>query len=403
VALRARELEAFEPAERLFVRGDPNPVAEQRFGAVFRPLIGEPPRCPYTLECRGVVCRAQVLLPANATGGHRSCFGPSPHLHAPADWALKDYLGSRRSFSFGNDTPVRDPLSGKSFKRIDVHYRLASATAERMPLEQRPPMVELSPRRQRSTACTREVARLQGELAAVLARGDEALRPEEAFAINEPSPSTAAEVLAVLPGVTGLAGEPFPLRVECRGTVCTIQPREPGEPRMEIKRVCEVRDGLEQCRIDRDHDGWFSRLSGLRRHPLIARVEEPTPRRPAYLRVRSALERSRLDPFEAACAFGERVEREDVIASCLREAAGAGTLDVKLSVPGPDEPDRHIVIDHAGELAGTPLGRCLVDRLREIAAAVELPATRHSLVVHRSPTFPGARDLWAGRPLCPPR
>jgi hypothetical protein len=298
-----------------------------------------------------------------------------------------------------------------SATRFDLHYALASPTGAPVPWADRPAETPLAPRRHRtwpapapdqSAACKSEFARLEAQLAAILARGDEVLRLEEAFAINEPNPQQSAEVETLLAAVTGLSGNPFPLRVECRGTVCALEPRDPADPRLAVKQICRDVNGRKHCQFDDEGDGWFARLTrASRRHERIGRVDPALAgQRPALLRLRSALERSRADPFTEACTFGQRVHEQDVLAACEREAPGAGKLDLKVNIPGPDDPNRHITLDHAGDLDATPLGRCIVARLQALAGATEVPATRSGLVASRTLSFPGARDLWAGRNPC---
>ncbi len=406
--LRTRELESVEELDRQFAKGAPNPAAEENFGKIWRPLLGTPPGCPYTFECRGLVCRVQVLLADSQTSDFEdACFvSPSRARHQ----LLRDYLNRRRSLTIGNATPVRDPVSNVSATRFDFLYALASPTGAPVAWATQPEKEPLAPGRyrvwpapgsDRSAACKDAFARLEGELATILARGDELLRLEEAFAINEPNPQQVPEVVKLLAEVTGLSGAPFPLRVECRGNVCSLEPRDPTDPRLGTKEVCHEAEGRRICQLVPEGSGWLSRLDKAQhRHEQIGRVDPAAAGRPTLLRLRSALERGRADPFQEACAFGERVRNEDVLRACEREMPGTGTLDLKVNIPGPDDPNRQITLDHAGTLDGQPLGRCIVTRLQALAAAVELPVTRSGLVLPRSLDFPGASDLWTGRDPC---
>jgi RNA polymerase sigma factor (sigma-70 family) len=93
VALRSRELESTEELEYQFAKGAPNPLAEDNFGKVWRPLLGTPPRCPYTFECR-------------ATSAGRGCWWPTRGV--AASMAASSPRRARRSTDRSATTSTDD-------------------------------------------------------------------------------------------------------------------------------------------------------------------------------------------------------------------------------------------------------------------------------------------------------
>jgi hypothetical protein len=329
------------------------------------------------------------------------------------EFVRREYLNAWRPTSVNSGTPVRDPVSGLSFSRHDMYYRLATITGDPLPWDQQPKNVALSPGRHRarsplpdarSGACRAEVARLDTQLAAIEAKGDLLLRPPEAFAVNDPNPALAAEMLTRLAAVTGLAGDPFPLSVECRGPVCLVAPRDPADRSLDIVWKCELVDGQERCPPDTEGPGWFARLSKASHHRAYFAFVEPAraPRREdvraAYVRIRPASDRDKLDPFVPLCAMEAGVRREGVLERC-EALGGKGTLELRYMVPGPElerGPNQRITVDGGGDLAGTPAGECLLRGLRDAAAAQDASGTRNGYALYGRIELPGGLPtFWA--------
>lgn len=359
----------------------------------------------------GRICRAQILAPQGQSYG--ACFTRLPRK--TIEFVPAEYLDRTRPTTVNSGSPVRDPTSGQSYRRYDLHYRLASPSGEPS-TEAPPPRPRMTAGRHRrrpplppdrTAACRAGVDRLQAQLTGLESRLDELTQSEEAFEINEPNPELVAEVIAELSRVTGLPGDPFPLVVECRGPVCSVTPRDPTDTKMKIAWTCDTGEGRERCFVDRTSDGWYSRLHRAEfRNALFARVDlargvtHAQATGPAYVRVRPVADRAKADPFAVLCELEARVEASGVLQACERRFPGAGLLTLKLSVPGPDTPagsERHIGIEDAGDLAGTPLGSCIVQALRAAAATHEIPETRNGLVANPKIQAPGVMRTWSAR------
>jgi RNA polymerase sigma-70 factor (ECF subfamily) len=408
LALRQRELAPRERHEAEWARSEPNPAAQKRFAPILDAVLGSG-KCPYSLDCRGFVCHVEIL----AARGMRSYADCYIRTSEPTiEFVPRDYLNAWRPTSVNSGTPVRDPLSGLSFSRHDMYYWLATITGDPLPWAQQPKNVTLAPGRHRASAalpaarsgaCRGEVARLQTQLAAVEAKGDLLLRPAEAFAVNEPNPALTAEVSSRIATVTGLAGDPFPLSVECRGPVCLVAPRDPADRSLDIVWKCAIVDGQERCPPDTDGTGWFARLTRASHHSDFFGFVEPAraPRREdvraAYLRIRPPSDRDKLDPFVPLCAMEARVRRDGVLERCER-LGGKGTLELRYLVPGPEleASDHRIALDGGGDLAGTPAGQCLLRGLREAAAVEDASDTRNGYAVYGRIELPGGLPtFWA--------
>jgi RNA polymerase sigma-70 factor (ECF subfamily) len=400
-------------SERLadeFARSDPNPTAEARFQGVLHLVLD---RCEYDLQCRGRICRAQVLVPLvpGPPQDFTRCFTPPTVQNV--EFVPLEYLDRRRPASVNVGTPVRDPLSGESFDRIDLHYRLATPTGEPTtdPLPRAGGSLKPGRHRQwpplpagRSAACRAEVASRQARLEAALARGDQAIAAEELFAADDPNPGLVPEVVRELARLTAFPEQA--VAVECRGRICKATPRDRSDPAMKVAWRCEQLAGQERCLPDPQGQGWFNRLDRLARgSAIIARAELErsafaTPGDPAsaYLRIRAEADRGKADPSVVVCQLARALDAAGTMRDCeRRRPAATGTLQVKLTVPGPGSAsDRHVAVDAAGSLAGSPLGGCLIESLRA-AAALPIPETRNDLVYELSLRPPQTMSGWLRR------
>jgi len=343
-------------------------------------------RCKRTLACRGHVCRVELFVPEGAA--EDGCFTPSitrpQRINAMGNMP-RDYFDRTLSLTYGGSTPVRDPATGESLTRVRALYHRATLDATPVPFEERPapplPMAgrhrqRLQGPRLRSPACQAEVTRLEASLATLETQLDEFLPIKEAFPLNDDNPELVPEVTRELARLTGLAGDPFPLSVECRGPVCLVRRRSETEP------------------TKGDGESWYSRLeSGRRRSAIFADVRHASAES-AYVRVRALADRNNADPRSIACELGRKVAAAAVFESCRTVASEAGTLRLVVRIAGPGEPDRALAFDAAGSAAGTSLGRCVVDRVRAVAATIAVPQTWNSLVAHAVLELPGATSLW---------
>lgn len=438
LVLRQRELEEVEDLNVMFERSAPNPVAEQRFGSALAAVLRAPERCPYTLECRGRVCLARILVPQTAPneGRHAEwCFPlsrarmaplTSPLVWSPEDHespavALRNHLDERRPYVPASDSSVRDAVSGQSFVKHLYHFRVAQPTGDELPLKKRrawtPFDLAVAPGRHRpfsappatrSPACRHEFVRLCRALEDVLARSDHRLSLDETYKSNITNPGLVAEVEQELGRLTGLAVKPFPLVVECRGFVCALTPRDPESQATRIELACKDRERSTGCSFDAESDGWFPRLwRAIPRNSVFSRVVWPGsrwPARPIYVSIRSPGDRSRPDPWSVACDFGQRVDRANVIETCAREWPAQGGLALSFGIPDPARSVRRITVVASGALASTPFGTCVLTGVRAIAEEFEVPETRSGARLVTDLRFPGARTLWDERsnPCAPP-
>jgi RNA polymerase sigma-70 factor (ECF subfamily) len=412
IALRTNELAPWIPHSEEFARSEPNPVAQRRFEQVLERVLKARGHCPYAFECRGSICIVQVLVPE---GERLWTFCPAKTAELTSNLVPADHLSHGSPSSIGNETPVRDPLSGQSFRRHDLRFRLARPDAEPVPWAQRPALAPLAPGRHArwasasagaSGACRAEIARLEARLATLYARGDELALPHEAFASSVANPDLIPEVRREIARITGLPETTaFPLALECRGTICALSVRDARDPSLLISWRCETRAGRERCKVDTRGNAWFARLlSDGHRSDLFARIDPPsalTPQRalgPFFLRLRPPAERDRADAAAVLCALDEQAPL--LFERCEREPPAAGALTLQLRVPGPNDHASRIAISDAGPLAGTPLGRCVLGGLRAAADLLEVPPTHNGLVTTATLHFPGARSVWPSRRGC---
>jgi hypothetical protein len=115
--------------------------------------------------------------------------------------------------------------------------------------------------------------------------------------------------------------------------------------------------------------------------------------------VRPAADQAKADPVEVLCAFRKSVAASGVFEACQhRFPAAPGTLIFQTRVPGPDSAaEHHLSIDAAGDLAGTPLGRCLIDAARTAAAGHDAPEARNGLVSESELRASSLLETWNGK------
>src|SRR5262249_31056068 len=164
-------------------------VAQASFGALLASLLRH---CPYDLQCRGRICRVQLLRAIDdERQNYPLCFEP-PTVPS-IEFVPRIYLDRQRPTSVQVGVPVRDPLSGASFYRIDLPYRLASLTGEPTDAPNLPFVGTFAPGRHhpwapvpasRSVVCRAEVAILRARLEAVERMVDERSPPELVFQSN---------------------------------------------------------------------------------------------------------------------------------------------------------------------------------------------------------------------------
>jgi RNA polymerase sigma-70 factor (ECF subfamily) len=416
IVRREAELERRERHSVVFERSPPNAAANASFSKVVATVLTRKARCPHSVECRGIVCRVQLLVPED----DRSYGGCFEHAPGEIEGIPGEYLDAARPSSVNSGTPTRDPLSGRSFHRYDFHYRLASLDGSPVPLAGRPPLPPIAPGRHRDwppvapgrePACREEAARLLRTLRTVERKGDGLLREEEAFAVNAATPALVPQVTAELKRALKLEGAAFPFAIECRGPVCAVEPRDWDAPDLSLPWRCQAVAGREHCFVDDTVPSWYRTLEEATRANAVLARSRP-PRRagmaqrptPLYLKVWTEEERRRADPFAVLCRFAEHAQPAALVARCQEQhGPAAGVLSLRLNIPGDPEAalaSGRVEIEAGGDAAASRAGDCIVRGLRAAASSFEVPEVRHGLVTYRKLAFPGARDLWADRNPC---
>jgi RNA polymerase sigma factor (sigma-70 family) len=409
---RRRELESRDSHKDLFARAAPNPTAQARFGAAHDEALRRIGKCEHTIECRGLICKVQLLVPLGLTTS--SCL---PDSREP--W-LGDRLDTHRSLSGGNDTPVVDPLSKKSFTRHDMYYRLASVTGDPVPRDKRPPLPPIAPGLGQpgeipaglSAECRNEARQLLEEIARLETSIAAQAMPAEAFAASEPNPGLVASTAREVARLLGLGDKPLPFQVTCRGSICALAPTAALDPALAIEWDCQpVAPGRPQfCNPSRGQDDWAIRLRrGLQDSAVLAEGFPPLKRDgeevPAYVRVRPAADRDRVNPLVHGCKMIDEIRAARLLERCeASHPQDRGKLTVKLTYPAPDTPlvdgRRRVGIDVGDELGPTPIGRCVADSVRALMDRHEVPELRNGMVNHRHFTFPNIAAYWSRPSSC---
>ena len=375
LAARTRELAARERPPEIFARSAPDPSPDGSVAAIYAAAMASRPRCGHQLECRGAICRVQMLVPRGEKV--QDCFP----LHPPG-WPFQS------SFTTGASIPVFDPVGGQSYTRWDVHYRLRTAPSPTAP----PPLSAglLAPRPTPAglaSGCRRRVEEVRQQVIQVETRLSRQVRTEEAFAAGAPRSDAETEVHAEVVRLLQTVDRAS-FTVECRGDLCAVR----------LRRGVDVGESWDL----RLHQAAF-------RSPRVApelvvrrNREKPTA---TFVRLLSDSARARTSSVMFVEATVRAMDRSGMLAACEGSFPGErGALEVLIRYHAPDDtgsrepPSAPFTIAHGGPLAGSPLGRCVMDRLEAFHATLEVPSLRNGYRFDTTLDFPGVRSWWGRRP-----
>jgi RNA polymerase sigma factor (sigma-70 family) len=415
LAQRQGELESRLAPFQLFEKGTPNPEAERNFSAVIDDAVRRGGRCAHTVECRGRVCKVQLLAPQEPPEMVRNCLRFPPETRFTENY-LDHHV--QASSSGAPDAVIRDAISGQALVRRTTYYRLSSFTGKPTPPDQQqvpalaggrhrpfPPLpAALTP------SCRALAMRLQGELEAAWDRGDSTFFLNDAFRSSAPNPGVVPQVVATISGLVGLVGKSFPFAVECRGSICAVDVKDSRDPVAALPWSCKPFRDRQLCVVDSGKDSWFTRLQHSIDGPgLIADTFPPThgefaPPSPAYVRILPITDPS-ADPRTVACGLSDEVKATAVVDRCERRFADQGRLHLEIRIPKSnalrDDAPSTITVAANGPLGGSPLAGCIVDEVDAIARRTVLPATlARELTFHETLTFPGATAVWLAADPC---
>jgi RNA polymerase sigma-70 factor, ECF subfamily len=411
LALRRREAEERAPLQETFESSAPNPAAQAAFGQAYDRAMAGASKCLHHVECRGAICKVQVLAPEGTTPWQ--CFPDERE-----SW-IEARLSVHRVLSQGSQRPFYDPLTRQSYSQLDFYYPLASVDGSPVPADRQSRPAALTPGLLAlrslpsglSPGCRRRGQHLLEQLQAVerkLARG---LHAPEAFHVGAPAPELVPAVNQELARMLDLEGKPLPFATECRMNVCSLKAQDGLDPSLANRWSCKPpQPGLpELCLAPRDGNGWSARLDrAIRGSVLFERMFPPVRiggvEGKAYLTVRSTLTPDRDEQRRVACRLANRVHRARIFQACERRFADAGELVVRLSLPGTEDPvpspSAAAVLDYGGPLSVRPLGRCVIDGLTAILEDFRAPELRDGVAFDQTLTFPGAHRIWQRRSPC---
>ena len=284
----------------------------------------------------------------------------------------------------GGLTTEYDPVARKSFLRYVDFYRLASESGEPVPQAAQQPSAGLTPGRFRELLlpqglperCRREADRLQSAIRRMWALIERSplLDGNQKFTTSVANPDLEREVRLALTRTEGLPAHASSLQVSCRGTRCAFPGAETGDlDEAWLKRLVRSNSDL-LARSEYDSRNW------PRQHFLLAWSPE---------------ELARPSVTSIACLFANEAKEAGVLPACEREHRPRGNLQLVLALPDPhvSEPGRRLGVDSRGDLAATLFSRCLLDGLREVARAFEVPLLREGgRQVYRI-TVPGSTSI----------
>jgi RNA polymerase sigma factor (sigma-70 family) len=384
VAMRERELAPRRPFEITFRNSPPNPVAERRFGAVLAQAYERAGHCSHRLECRGLICRVESLIPKNID--RQLCRSWPPGVR------FGDYLNRWRTQQVARELyrEVVDPISGERLDGQGDYYHLATATGDPVPEQDQPPLPPIAPGRHRPRPplssrlpgpCRQQAERELQRLRQLELEGDRHLPLPEQFAAGDPDPQLAGPVTAELQALAG--PPPSALTVHCRGLVCQLQP----PPALSWFR--RLTRGLLHSSLLAT--SWFSDGSGTRAAAAFVRVYPPDQRQAP-----SAL--------SAICRLAERARAEGLLDRCASGRAAPGSrIDLDLNLdPAADPPhDATISVTVTGPSDAMPFVECLSGELRALAARQDAVRPRDKLRTHSTFELPATPRIWRLGDLCP--
>jgi RNA polymerase sigma factor (sigma-70 family) len=388
IVIRERELADRDRPDAIFARSTPNPIAQEKFSALAERAF----KCSYAVECRGRICQVRLLVPE----GRFALLGCTSHQEGSERGIPRRYLG-RPGTMYKASSPTLDVASGESLQRVEMLFSLANPRMEPVEVEDRSRLPPLRPGRHRmrrplpadrGAGCRAQVSRLGDKLAALEDRVDDVTHLQDVFTSSDPNPGLVAGARRELARLLGATPAALPLEVQCRGPVCAATPVSETEPTvarwLDWWRVLdrERRQSAMFERIEPHTDDLALFLGG---HPGV-----PISPGPIYVRVRGDQDRAKADPVVVIREFLRRVDSAAVFARCKQSHVGMGALNVQLRI---EKGERALALESGGAALATPLGVCIMEELRALAASTEVPDTRDGLVWTLSPFLPMARSL----------
>jgi hypothetical protein len=206
----------------------------------------------------------------------------------------------------------------------------------------------------------------------------ERARVGEVFALSAPTSELVPEVRREFSLFLGLDIDNFPFETECRGPVCTVTPKDKDDPVMAT------------------WISWWRRFEKAGRDSVwFADIQAPMSPGTIFVRVRPEADRPKVAASSVARELIGRVDVAGVFERCKQGNFGTGPLLVQL---GLEKGGRKLGIEAGGTAANTPLGTCIVNEVRDIAGAIDVPDTRTGVHWTISMMLPEARSLDQVRP-----
>jgi RNA polymerase sigma-70 factor (ECF subfamily) len=393
LALLRRIADPWRNIREVFEEGAPNPVLEAKARSLFDRLLEKAPAgCEHSVTCRGPVCEVAILIP---DGVDRFSCHPKP------DASLWDHLSSGMNNLVDSGTPFHDPIKRASYTKMSLLQRFARDDGAPVPVGQRPrPVLGYDFAQARPTMpatlpdrCRRSWRTLEAKLDELETWVQE-VQPEQAFAASAANPTLAGRAERWARGVLGRASGRLPFEIECRARVCALSPAGEDDP-LAIKWQCQEATGTlpRHCFPARNGGDWVQLLEGKARRfgRLRFPVRQGDRTRPAYLVVRDLGRDRRPGPWTAVIAFADSFPWREAIAACDRQFPGKGILKTKLVVPvttGEEDPPKRVSLEVGGELAGTPLARCVSAAIEGASARFTIPAISNGATIYADFKFP---------------
>ena len=383
VAMRERELAARRPFEVVFRNSPPNPVAEARFGAVLAQAYERAGLCSHRLECRGLICRVETLVPKGVDW--QLCRSSPPGVR------LGDHFNRWRTQQAARELyrEVVNPVSGERLDGKGDYYQLATASGDPVPEQDQPPLPPVAPGRHRprpplpatlSGDCRQQAERQLQALRQIEREGDRYIPLPDQFGAADPAPALEGPITDELRSLMG----PLPagLAVRCRGLVCQLDPPPALDWFMRLKK------GLGQSALVAST--WYS----------ASRSTQPA----AFVRVHAPDQRQIPSARSVLCRFAERAHSEGVLERCAAARATTGRMvDLDLFLAPATDPaaSPRISVSVTGPHDTGPFVECLSSELRALAERLDPTPVRDQLRTHTTFDLPATSRLWRLSDLCP--
>jgi RNA polymerase sigma factor (sigma-70 family) len=398
----AKLTEKFRTVPRdLFLKLAPNTVLDPQFVAAVDEMIEKPGKCSHTFECRGVACRLSLMVPESIT----KVKGWSPY--ECVDGAQWERVATRilagPDFEYGGST--FDPVARAGFKKVDVYVRIANEQGVAGTPEEHKP-VRLPPGWERdrgpvparlAPACRGRVLHVRKEIADLVRQINRTMHPHIVFEQSTPRPALARELAGILRPYLAASGDPLPVEIECRGTICALRPRE-DVAGSAVSWHCQASGkpgGI--CYGKWNDDGWFARL--VNNYPelpldgLLGPWRFGDDARPAFAILRPGGLQPGVPWNWWALTLTRSLDYAGIVAACERRHPTKGFLTVMAKVAetcGPAEKPTEppITMQYGGELMGSELAECLRIATDQALARLEPPACTRSWLQEWRLEFP---------------